>query len=79
MNNKENEIIKIAVMKLEEETGFRTALHFYEQPNKPDAVLTIGNDEYQIEFNVQIKLFLNRARLGIVIHQLKETWKEYLY
>ena len=71
MNNKENEIIKIAVRKLEEETGFRTTLHFYEQPDKPDAVLTIENNEYQIEFNVEIKLFLNRARLGIVIHQLK--------
>ena len=71
MNNKENEIIKIAVRKLEEETGFRTTLHFYEQPDKPDAVLTIENNEYQIEFNVEIKLFLNRARLGIVIHQMK--------
>ena len=72
MNNKENEIIKIAVMKLEEETGFRTALHFYEQPNKPDTVLTIGNDEYQIDFNVQVKLFLNRARLGMIINQIRD-------
>ncbi len=71
MNNKENEIIKIAVRKLEEETGFRTTLHFYEQPDKPDAILTIENNEYQIEFNVVTKLFLNRARLGMVINELR--------
>ena len=71
MENKEKEIVNRAVEQLEIATGFRTTLHFYDQPNKPDAVLGIFNDNYRIEFNVEVKLFLNKARLGIVVNQLR--------
>lgn len=71
MQNKEKEIAIKAARLLEEATGFKTTMHFYEQPEKPDAVLGINNDDYHIEFNVEVKLFVNRARLGMIINQLR--------
>lgn len=71
MQNKEKEIINKAVRLLEETTGFKTALHFYEHIEKPEAVLVIGNNDYQIEFYVEVKLFVNNARLGIIRNQLR--------
>ena len=71
MLNKEKEIVDKAVKQLERATGFKTTLHFYEHPDRGDAILQIGNDDYQIEFNVEVKQFLNRARLGMVINQLR--------
>lgn len=71
MINKEREIANKAVRRLEDATGFRTTLHFYENDEKQDAVLGIINDDYQIEFNVEVKLFVNRARLGMIINQLR--------
>lgn len=71
MQNREKEIVNKAVRLLEEATGFKTTLHFYEKANEPDAVLKIANDDYQVEFNVEIKIFLNKARLGMIINQLR--------
>lgn len=71
MQNKEKYIVDKAVRLLEEATGFRTTLHFYEHPEKPDATLVIKNDDYLIEFNVEVRLFVNRARLGIITNQLR--------
>jgi hypothetical protein len=69
MKDRERDIVAKAVNKLERGTGFRTTLHFYEHPDKPDAILGIQNDDYKVEFNVEIKLFLNKARLGLVVNQ----------
>jgi hypothetical protein len=69
--NKQKQIINKAVQQLEENTGLKTTLSFYEDPAKPDAVLGISIDDYYIEFNIKVKLFINRARLGVVINQLK--------
>ncbi len=71
MQNKEKEIIDKAVKQLEKATGFRTTLHFYEQPDKPDAILGLENEDYKVNFEVEVKIFLNRARLGLVVNQLK--------
>lgn len=71
MQNKEKEIIDKAVKQLEKATGFRTTLHFYEQPDKPDAVLGLENENYKVNFEVEVKIFLNRARLGLVVNQLR--------
>ncbi|MDP2363015.1 MAG: type IV toxin-antitoxin system AbiEi family antitoxin [Ignavibacteria bacterium] len=71
MQNKEKEIIDRAVKQLEKATGFRTTLHFYEQPDKPDAILGLENKDYKVDFEVEVKIFLNRARLGLVTNQLK--------
>lgn len=71
MENKEQEIVNRAVKQLEKTTDFKTTLHFYDQPDMPDAVLGIMGDDYRIEFNVEIRLFLNKARLGLVINQLR--------
>lgn len=71
MRNREKELIDKAVRHLERGTGFRNTLHLYENPDKPDAVLSIKNDDYNIEFNVEVKPFLNKARLGLVMNQLK--------
>lgn len=71
MYNREKEIVDNAVKRLEEATGFRTTLHYNERTNKADAILRIGNDDYQIEFNVEVKLFLNRAGLGLIVNQLR--------
>ncbi len=64
MQNRERDIVNKAVEQLRKATGFETTLNFYEQPDKPDAILVIRNDDYQVEFNAEVKLFLNRARLG---------------
>lgn len=71
MQNKEKEIIDKAVKQLEKATGFRTTLHFYEKPDKPDAILGLENEDYKVDFEVEVKIFLNRARLGLVANQLK--------
>ncbi len=70
--NREKEIVNKAVKQLEKATGFRTTLHFHENTNMPNAVLGIQNDDYNIEFNVEIRLFINKVRLGIVLNQLKD-------
>ena len=71
MQNKEKDIVNKAIRQLEEATGFKTTLHFYDHPEKPDAVLGINNEDYHIDFNVEVKLFVNRARLGMIINQLR--------
>jgi hypothetical protein len=71
MQNREKKIADKAVKLLEEVTGFETTLHFYERRDKPVAILMINNEDYQIEFNVEVKLFLNRARLGMIVNQIK--------
>jgi hypothetical protein len=71
MQNKEKNIVNKAIQQLEEATGFKTTMHFFDHPEKPDAVLGINNEDYHIEFNVEVKLFVNRARLGMIINQLR--------
>ena len=73
MQNRERDIIYEAIRQLEKETGYRTALHFYDnKTNKEDAALTIWQEDYQIEFKVEVKVFINRARLGVIQNQLRE-------
>ena len=72
MQNRKRDIVNKAVEQLRNATGFETTLNFYEQPDKPDAILAIRNNDYQVEFNAEVKLFLNRARLGLAINQLKK-------
>lgn len=71
MQNKEKIVINKAVRQLEKNTGFETILHFYGDPEKPDVVLDIINNDYNIEFHAEIRLYVNRARLGILATQLR--------
>ncbi len=71
MQNREREIINKAVKQLEEATGCRTTLHFYEQREQGNANLVIMNEDYQVEFNAEVKVFINRARLGLIMNQLR--------
>lgn len=71
MQDKEKEIIKKAVRELEKATGFQATVHFYEAPNKADAILGLEGEDYKIEFDVELRAFINRARLGLVLDQLK--------
>lgn len=71
LQDKEVDIVNKAVNQIEKTTGFKSTLHFYEHPKKPDAVLGLGNDDFQIKFNVDVKIFINRARLGAILNQLK--------
>jgi hypothetical protein len=71
INTREKEIINNAVQHLENITGFRTRLHYYEQPGRPDAALLMQNEDYQVEFDAEVRLYLNKARLGGIIHQVR--------
>ncbi|GBD86600.1 hypothetical protein BMS3Abin03_00521 [bacterium BMS3Abin03] len=71
MKQRERDIVEQAVQKFEEETGLKIILHYTEQQIECDAILNIVVDEHKLEFNVEVRLFLNRARLGLVLNQLK--------
>lgn len=67
----EKEIITKAIRELERTTGFKTTVQFYDKPNGPDAIVGIENEDYKIEFDAELRIFINRARLGLVVNQLK--------
>lgn len=71
MQDKEREIITKAIRELERTTGFKTTVQFYDKPNGPDAIVGIENEDYNIEFDAELRIFINRARLGLVVNQLK--------
>ncbi len=71
MQDKEREIITKAIRELERVTGLKTTVHFYEKPDGPDAIIGVEGEEYKIEFDAELKIFINRARLGLVVNQLK--------
>lgn len=71
MQNKDREIVIKATRELEATTGLKTTLHFYERPDGPDAIIGIENEDYKIEFDAELKVFVNRTRLGLVVNQLK--------
>ncbi len=71
MQNKEKEIVVKATRELEKATGLKTTLHFYDKPGGPDTIIGIENEDYKIEFDAELKVFLNRTRLGLVVNQLK--------
>ncbi len=78
MQDKEKEIITKAIRELEKATGFKTTVHFYEKPDGPDAIIGVEGEEYKIEFDAELKIFINRARLGLVVNQLKGMKKRTL-
>lgn len=71
MQNKEREIITRAIRELERATGFTTTVQFYDKPNGPDAIIGLENEDYKIEFDAELRIFINRARLGLVVNQLR--------
>lgn len=71
MQDKEREIITKAIRELERVTGLKTTVHFYAKPDGPDAIIGVEGEEYKIEFDAELKIFINRARLGLVVNQLK--------
>ncbi len=71
MKQRVNDITERAVQKFEEETGLKVILRYNERQNEYDATLNIMVDEHRLEFNAEVKLFLNRARVGLVLTRLK--------
>jgi len=71
MKQRERDIVEQATQKFEEETGLKIILHYTEKQIECDAILNIVVDEHKLEFNVEVKMFLNRTRLGLVLNQLK--------
>lgn len=72
MIDRKKDIVDKAVEHLKRATGFETTIHIYDHLPKPDTILEIKNTEYKVEFNVEVKLFLNKARLALAINQLKK-------
>jgi hypothetical protein len=70
MKHREKDIIEKAVKKFEKETALRAELNYYAK-DRQDGILKIMVDGNTLEFNAGIKIFLNRARLGLVLNQLK--------
>ncbi len=71
MQDKENEIMTKAIRELERATGFKTTIHFYNKPYGPDAIIGIEGEDYKIEFDAELKVFINMARLGLIANQLR--------
>lgn len=73
MGPRERDIIEIAIKNLEAETGFkiRTYNTKREYDNDEQVDITFKIEEHDLVFNAEVRLFLNRARLGIVLNKLK--------
>jgi len=71
MRGKEKDIVDKATQNFEKETGLKVILRYNERHNEYDAALNIMVDEHSLEFNAEVKLFLNRARVGLVMNRLR--------
>ena len=71
MRHRKKDIIELVAQKFEQETGLKVILRYNDGQNEYDAILKIVVDEHGLEFNVEIKMFLNRARLGLVLNRLR--------
>lgn len=69
MGPKEKNVIDLAVRNLETETGLRIRNFVFER----EADVTFQIEGYEIIFNAEVRLFLNKARLGIVLNNLRNT------
>jgi hypothetical protein len=65
MGPREKEVIKRAIKNLEEETHTRVTAEIFEK----DVDVFIKIDEHNLVFNAEVRLFLNKARLGLVLNQ----------
>jgi len=69
-------IVENSIKKLENNTGFKTMFEYNQRAGSEDGMLEIGNSEFRVKFNVVIKLFVNKIKLGMIISQMsgvKET------
>ena len=71
MREKEKDIVERATQNFEKETGLKVILRYNERQNEYDVTLNIMVDEHRLEFNAEVKLFLNRARVGLVLNRLR--------
>ena len=67
MTPREREIIDKAITKFETETGFKMGV--YGNGDQIDIVIKI--EGHELIFNAEVRQYLNKARLGIVINRLK--------
>lgn len=75
---REQEIIGLAIRKFEEETGLRVReVYNNAMPNdRGDVRLVIEVEGHTIEFNAEVKLFINNARLGLIANNMNYTQPE---
>lgn len=66
MKNQEKHIIDRAVTRFEEETGLRLTPYFTDE--RIDVVLK--EKEYDLKFNGEVKLLIDKAKLGLIKNQL---------
>ncbi len=69
MRPQEREVIDLVIKNFEAETGIRVTIQILEK----DVDLAIKIDEHNLIFNAEVRLFLNKARLGLVINQLRKN------
>lgn len=69
MEPREREIIETAIKKLEIETGLK--IKVINNGNRED--ITIEIDNHELTFNAEVRLFLNKARLGITLNHLRNA------
>ena len=69
MGRREKEVINIAIKNLEAETQARVTAQIFEK----DVDIFIKIDEHNLLFNAEVRLFLNKARLGLVLNQLRNN------